>query len=112
MENGYLPSYVYRWLRGEVPRAEALLLLARHLKADPAWLVGLDDPPAVTRRRIGTRSTALSPPARRGAAAGVEGLCQAAPALVPPPVGLARRLAHVESRVRRRPWLASAVLST
>ena len=80
VENGYLPSYVYRWLRGEVPRAEALLLLARHLKADPEWLVGLDDPPAATRRRkpapIRTGSTALSPPAPRGAAAGVEGLCK------------------------------------
>lgn len=55
VENGYLPSYVYRWLRGEVPRAEALLLLARHLKADPAWLVGLDPTPAGDQPARGRR---------------------------------------------------------
>jgi hypothetical protein len=42
LENPYLPSYVYRWLKGEVPRAEALLTLAKRLDVEPDWLLGME----------------------------------------------------------------------
>lgn len=48
VDYGYLPSYLYRWLRGEVPRAEKLLILARQLQVEPEWLVGVEEP---VRRR-------------------------------------------------------------
>jgi hypothetical protein len=42
LENPYLPSYIYRWLKGEVPRAEALLTLAKRLDVEPDWLLGME----------------------------------------------------------------------
>jgi transcriptional regulator with XRE-family HTH domain len=48
VDYGYLPSYLYRWLRGEVPRAEKLLILAKQLDVKADWLVGVEDAP---RRR-------------------------------------------------------------
>ena len=49
VDYGYLPSYLYRWLRGEVPRAEKLLVLAKQLGVEPDWLLGVEEPP---RRRM------------------------------------------------------------
>jgi transcriptional regulator with XRE-family HTH domain len=48
VDYGYLPSYLYRWLRGEVPRAEKLLVLAKQLDVKADWLVGVEEAP---RRR-------------------------------------------------------------
>jgi hypothetical protein len=49
VEHGYIPSYVYRWAKGEVPRGVALLRFARDLHASPESLLGLE--PALTRRQ-------------------------------------------------------------
>jgi len=38
-ENGFLPSYVYRWLAGETPRGERLFRLAEALGIDAKALV-------------------------------------------------------------------------
>lgn len=45
VEKGYIPSYVYRWSKGEVPRGQALIRLARDLKASPEDLLGPPPPP-------------------------------------------------------------------
>ena len=45
VEKGYIPSYVYRWAKGEVPRGPALLRFARDLKASPEELLGPPPPP-------------------------------------------------------------------
>ena len=54
VDYGYLPSYLYRWLRGEVPRAEKLLILARQLDVQPDWLVGVEDTPRSARTIAGS----------------------------------------------------------
>lgn len=46
-ERGFVPSYVYRWLRGETPRGERLFRLAEALETDPKSLVAL---PTTIRR--------------------------------------------------------------
>jgi hypothetical protein len=45
IEHGYIPSYVYRWAKGEVPRGVALLRFARDLEASPETLLGLEPAP-------------------------------------------------------------------
>jgi hypothetical protein len=45
VEKGYIPSYVYRWSKGEVPRGQALIRFARDLKASPEELLGPPPPP-------------------------------------------------------------------
>jgi transcriptional regulator with XRE-family HTH domain len=39
VERGYLPQYVYAWLKGRVPQAEKLIRLAADLEVPPAWLL-------------------------------------------------------------------------
>jgi len=38
-ENGYLPQYVYAWLKGRVPAAANLVRLGTDLGVAPAWLL-------------------------------------------------------------------------
>jgi len=45
VEKGYIPSYVYRWSKGEVPRGQALIRLARDLGCSPESLLGPPPPP-------------------------------------------------------------------
>jgi hypothetical protein len=45
VEKGYIPSYVYRWAKGEVPRGQALIRFARDLKVSPEELLGPPPPP-------------------------------------------------------------------
>lgn len=45
VEHGYVPSYVYRWSKGQVPRGQALIRLSRDLKASPEDLLGPPSPP-------------------------------------------------------------------
>ena len=35
LDHGYIPSYVYRWSKGQVPRGQALIRFSRDLKASP-----------------------------------------------------------------------------
>ena len=81
----YDGRYFYPWLKDRTPSGENLARLAVDLRCSRAWLLlgegpAPDTPPAPPRRRtpvpIRAGSTALSPPAPRGAAAGVEGLCK------------------------------------
>jgi hypothetical protein len=45
VDHGYIPSYVYRWAKGQVPRGQTLIRLSRDLKASPEDLLGPPPPP-------------------------------------------------------------------
>ena len=38
-ERGYLPQYIYAWLKGRVPQFENLIRLGADLEVAPAWLL-------------------------------------------------------------------------
>ena len=44
-EKGYLPQYVYAWLKGRVPQFENLIRLGADLKVAPVWLLFGDRTP-------------------------------------------------------------------
>jgi hypothetical protein len=45
VEKGYLPQYVYAWLKGRVPAAANLVRLGTDLGVAPAWLLFGDGAP-------------------------------------------------------------------
>jgi hypothetical protein len=69
LDRGYIPSYIYRWVAGQVPRGASLLRLAADLGVSVEWLL------AVPPRRLtkpappsdgATRTAAPTGTGRRG----------------------------------------------
>lgn len=51
LEKGYMPSYVYRWLKGDCPHGPALVKLARDLETSTDWLLTGEEPGKAESRR-------------------------------------------------------------
>jgi hypothetical protein len=45
VEKGYLPQYLYAWLKGRVPQADNLIRLGADLEVAPVWLLFGDHSP-------------------------------------------------------------------
>lgn len=68
LERGYLPQYVYAWLKGTTPSEPNLRRLAGDLGVEPAWLhYGAGDTGAVRERQAPYRAESLE---RGGGVAG------------------------------------------
>lgn len=106
------PSAVYRWLKGEVPRAEMFLKLCRDVQRPPDYMLtgaGLAEPPAAGKKTkppvkmakpIGGGAAAATAPAERDI---IQASLQVSEILADA-LSLIRRWLHRQARLLLLPW--------